>query len=358
MPLEKNKAGLIILGASDFPLSKNFQGDEALLCAKTRVQSYFTDHAGLGLHESYILDLFDSEDGPDDQDKEIIKFISSIKSQNIQDLFIYYVGHGSFVPKEGGFFLAIQSTRDDNVFTSSIILRSLSGTIAKKAHDIRTFLILDCCFSGAAGTVFMSDVSTAVCKQFNEDFPSKGVALLCSSSKDLPSLIIRQRNITMFTEGLELALRKGDSGIANKYLTLRQLHKLSFSFIKQLNPGEEIRPEIHSPIQPLGDIADIPHFINYAYRESSADITARANVLMERMIQNDLASAGKLFMDFVSDFDCHRKFFNKRILIGARCNQLEADKKTIDRKEYYQEKELLFDQMLTIINDLLNQPPC
>jgi hypothetical protein len=359
VPLEKNKAGVIILGASSFPDSPNFQEDTAFFEAKKRVEDYFLDQHGLALNkEDQILDLFDSEKDPNGQDVAITAFIRKIKSLEIKDLFVYYVGHGGFTAHEEAFYLAIRATRDSNPAVSSITFKSLSTTIANCASAMRTFIIIDCCFSGAAGFSFQSgDISVAAGKQLQDDFPSKGVALLCSSSKDIPSLIIKDRNITMFTEGLHLALSKGDPSISNKYLSLKQIHQLTFSYIKQMNPGKDVRPEVMSPYQPVGDIAEMPHFINFAYSDPKADILLKKREIDEEMVKNNVQVVGKLLIDFVRNFDMAEVYYEESILIGVDCFDLEEEKATLDKEIYREKRKKLYVHIMEIIRNILRQNP-
>jgi len=59
VPLERNNTGLILLGASEFPESENFEGDTAFAEAKDRILNYFIDKKGpVSLEDKLILDLF------------------------------------------------------------------------------------------------------------------------------------------------------------------------------------------------------------------------------------------------------------------------------------------------------------
>ena len=354
---EKNRAGLILLGASSFPRSGNFQGDSAFLAASQRIKNYFVNPDGLGLEETNVLDLFDKEQDADSFDMSISDFIKELRTKNIQDLFIYYVGHGGFSERDRGFFLATKHTRDSNLAVSSITLRSLSGTIAQFANQLRTYFILDCCFSAQAGTSFMADSNSIIGQQLLEEYPTKGVTLLCSSSKDLPSLIIKERNITMFTEGFDMALRKGDSGINSKYLSLKDIHRLTYSYIKQLNPGKEIRPEIISPVQPAGDIAEIPYFFNYGYKDAKADILAKKREIDNEMVKNNVISMCNLFIDFVRNFDLELTYDSRSIDIGSACYDLEEEKSGIDRNTYKERRNVLYRQIRETMSAIIHQSP-
>jgi len=278
----KNRTGLIVLGASVFPKS-HYSSEPAFSQAKERLLSYFEDPKGMSLRQDDILDLFNSELNMDNMDEEISSFIQRRKADGLQSLLIYYVGHGGFTSHTESFFLATYSTRDNNPEVSSITFRTLSTTISQFTYDIRTIFILDCCFAASASKEFMAgDINETIKRQFKEDFPSRGIALLCSSSKDAPSLIVRERNITMFSEALEIALRKGNPLIKSKFLTLRQIHQTTYFYIKEFNAESAIRPEVLSPFQPVGDVADFPIFINNGYIAQSSATDTHTYILLKR----------------------------------------------------------------------------
>ena len=362
MPIEKDRVGLVLLGSQVFPKSKNFVSSKAFFNSYQKIKSLFCDAGCLGVPAHHTLDLFDSEHGPDDQDALVSTYIQNLKdSRQITDLIIYYIGHGSYAPENGGYLLAIRTSRDDNLGISSITMKSLARTVSKKARNIRTFIILDCCFSGDARHVFQSPQNDLLRKAIEDDFPTEGVALFCSSSSADPSLIIPERNITMFTEAFEKALRRGTHAINRPYLSLHELKKLTFQFIKELNPGEFVRPEVHTPSQGAGDIAEIPHFPNLGFKVNGYDILAREKLLEAKVIHNDLSGLGAAFMDFVSDFDVNKKYRMEAILIGSDCNDLnetfidlkrDRDEDENKREKFRDKRRELYVKILSIVHDL------
>lgn len=364
MPIEKERVGLVFIGSQRFPKSKHFHPSPAFFNSYQRIKSFFCDTGCIGLPSENMLDLFDSEEGPDDQDARISAFIEQLKNhQQVSDIIIYYIGHGGYAPQNGGYLLAIRTSRDDNLGISSITMKSLAGTISKKAKDLRTFIILDCCFSGEAKNVFQSGQSHVLGKVIEDEFPSEGVALFCSSPSSDPSLIISERNITMFTEGLEKALRNGNHHINRPFLSLYELRKLTLQVIKELNPGEFVRPEVHSPGQGGGDIAEIAHFPNLGFKVNGYDILARRKLLETKVIENDLSGLMASFMDFVSDFDLNKKYRIQAVIIGSDCNDLnqrfinlkQDGKEEEDKREKLKDKRRdVYVNILSIVDDLTN----
>ena len=348
MSLNPNTTAVVFIGAETF-LKSGFNASTAFTEAKSRIISYFQDL--LRIAPVNILDLFDSERSADDQDSSIVAFVKKMVSDGIQDLFIYYVGHGSFTPGENAFYLALKNTRDDNPGISSLTINTLGNTISRHANSIRTFAILDCCFSGAAGMGFMSAADQGPAIQLKDSFPAKGVAIFCATSKDLPALIVSERNVTMFTEGFELALKNGDPMISEKFLSLRQLQHLTYSFIKEKNPGQAIRPEILSPMQGQGDLADMELFQNFGYEEARYDIEAQRNVIIKEMVANNFVNLGNIFLDFVREHDRSDDLLLESILLASECNELA--KENISKSEYTENKKAVYRDIMNTVKVII-----
>ncbi len=66
---------LILLGASAWPFSPEFQSSEAFANAARRVKAYFLNVRPFGLPAENLLDLFDSDKSPDELDVAIGQFL-------------------------------------------------------------------------------------------------------------------------------------------------------------------------------------------------------------------------------------------------------------------------------------------
>jgi hypothetical protein len=349
--LDPFKTAIIFIGSETFPKS-SFEQSSAFTAAKKRIHDFFKDV--LKLDELNFLDLFGKESGADDQDSSISDFIKLMVAKGVEDLFIYYVGHGSFNPTDNSYYLALKNTREENPGVSSMTINILGRTVSLNANGIRTFLILDCCFSGAAGMAFMSDQYPGPAIQLREAFPSKGIAMLCASSKNSPAMIVRNRDITMFTEGLELALKSGDPKISEKFLSLRQIQQLTFSYIKQCNPGEAIRPEVISPNQAHGDIADMELFENRAYQDARYDISAKRNNIINEMVSNNFINLGNLIIDFVKEYIEDQDLLMDAIIFGSECNELNEAKGKILTSEYSERKKTLYRDIMKMVTNIFD----
>ncbi|WP_175635062.1 hypothetical protein [Pedobacter ghigonis] len=351
MALDPFKTAVIFIGAESFPKSKNFAPDTAFREAKNRIEKYFS--STLKVERQNILDLFDSEGGFDAQDSAIIDFLKAKIPAGIEDLFIYYVGHGGYSRED--FYLSLKTTRHESPLFSSMPIKALGQTISKQARSIRTFLILDCCFAGAGGMGFMSESDEGLSREFKDAFPSRGVTLLCASSKDLRARIIGTRNITMFTEGLDHALSVGDRSYKKKYVPLRKILEFTHAFIKDHNPVEAVKPEIISPDQSEGDIADISHFRNFSYEDSKSDILEKRREIETEMMRNNFDSLAKKFLDFVWNFDLTEQFVMEAILLSSESTELATSRERIKQEEYTKRKTELYKAMLVLIREIFNQ---
>src|SRR5437762_11726976 len=97
---------LILLGASAWPFSPEFQSSEAFANAARRLTAYFLNPQPFGLPPENLLDLFDSEKSADELDVAIGQFLeqrlTAMKAAGNagRDLLLYFIGHGDFVGRD------------------------------------------------------------------------------------------------------------------------------------------------------------------------------------------------------------------------------------------------------------------
>src|SRR5262245_39831116 len=100
----------IILGASEFPYAPNLDASPAFANSAADFTRYLLSvENGFGIPASNVLNLFDSDNPPSIQDRDISKFLNSRKS-NARDIILFYVGHGGFVGAATDYYLALRST--------------------------------------------------------------------------------------------------------------------------------------------------------------------------------------------------------------------------------------------------------
>src|SRR6266550_2744695 len=115
---------LVLLGASAWPFSPEFQSSEAFANAARRLKAYFLNPRSFGLPPENLLDLFDADKSPDELDVSMGQFLeqrlTAMKTAGTpaKDLLLYFVGHGGFVGHDHDFYLAIRRTRMDNPLVS------------------------------------------------------------------------------------------------------------------------------------------------------------------------------------------------------------------------------------------------
>ena len=270
---------VIMLGASEWPYAPDFQDAEAFANSASDFRKYFLDPDAFNLPMKNLLDLFNSNLSSDDVDREIGQFldkrISEMKESNssARDVIVYFVGHGGFAGSDLDYYLAIRRTRMENPIASSIRIVTLAYTLKEKARYLRRIIILDCCFAASASIFFQSsEPAQAAMLQTIDAFkvrekgfglPGRGTSLLCSSRHNIPSLISPDGRYTMFSEALLHALNYGNPS-QHGHLTLRTAARLTEDFLRDTPGGKAPRPEVHSPDQSEGDIADVPLFPNPA----------------------------------------------------------------------------------------------
>ena len=290
---------VILLGASEWPYAPDFLDSEAFGNSASDFRGYILDPYTFNLPLKNLLDLFNSNLSSDDIDREMGQFldkrISEMKASGnaARDVVVYFVGHGGFAGSDLDYYLAIRRTRMENPIASSLGIKTLAYTLKDKARYLRRIIILDCCFAASASVFFQSEPAQAAMIQTIDAFkvpekgiglPGRGTSLLCSSRHNIPSLISQDGRYTMFSEALLRALNNGNPG-QQGYLTLRTAARLTEDFLRD-EPGDKApRPEVHSPDQSEGDVADVPLFPNPA--ESTVEVSKNRDIVPRQEISED-----------------------------------------------------------------------
>lgn len=270
---------LILLGASAWPLFPEFQSSEAFAHAATHVKNYFLNPWLFGLPAENLLDLFDVDESSDKLDIAIGAFLeqrlSALRTAGHpgRDVLLYFIGHGGFVGSDSDFYVAIRRTRMDNPRVSGMQMMALADTLTQRARQLRRILILDCCFAGAAFSAFQAGPAQVALQKTSDafevkrkavGFPTKGTALLCSSSHTSPSLLLPDGSSTMFTRAILDALVQ-ETPAWRDHLSLRDVKDLAADVLSGIRDAP--RPVVLSPDQSEGDVADLPFFPNPGFEE-------------------------------------------------------------------------------------------
>ena len=274
MSLETPKPGttlVIIVGASAWPKAPDLSPSEAFEKSATDLKNYFLDPERFGLPRDNLLDLFDSEMTSSDIDESICSFLDGqsekLKQQglSVYDVIVYYVGHGGFTGPNSDYFLAVRATRAANPLLSGILVSGLAKTLNEKMRSQRKYVVLDACFSASAYQLFQSPPMEVAHQKATEAF-RRGTALLCSSGAREPSKLPPKEPYTMFTGALLEVLRSGSKQRRGQ-LSFRDVGELAKELIFEKYADEAVRPQVLTPSQQQGDIAELPLFPNPAQRE-------------------------------------------------------------------------------------------
>jgi uncharacterized caspase-like protein len=267
----------VLLGASWYPKAPNLAAGRAFRNSATDLLAYLTEPSGLRIPDDDILWLFDDPRSSADQLEDVSSFLSRRVREKAtlpnpaQAFFLYYVGHGLFTMAERAYCLAVRSTNESNVGSSSIRATDLATVIKENVRFLPRYLILDCCFAASVYGEFQSAPLSMARDQVLEKLPRRGTALLCSSNARDASLVAPDLAKTMFSGALIKALRDGDPTFGS-HLSLSDLSDLADLVRRDLKrdyPESWVRPEVLSPDQREGDLSDVPLFPNRAYPGST-----------------------------------------------------------------------------------------
>ncbi len=255
----------IILGASDFSRF-GLPVEPAFKASAEAFKAYLLDK--LALPPAHILDLFDDDAPPYTIDERIAGFLGDhAAAAPLRNVLLYYSGHGTYV--EGNHALLLRCSNEVRQNYTVYRMKDLARTLLA-VRDSRRYLILDCCFAAAAYAAFQSNITDVVIEQARVAFAQRGVALLCAAShrepaKSRPSECEQTpTGMTLFSECLLSVLHDGIPDIPRDHLTLRELCKEIQYLVQSRYEGP--RPEVKSPDERKGDVAEVPLFPNAAYR--------------------------------------------------------------------------------------------
>jgi hypothetical protein len=261
---------VIIAGASEWPFADQFEASPQFKNSATHFRDFILSTEGFDLPKDNLLWLFDTDQEQSVIVRDIAHFLSkrqtalTSKGGALSDVIFYYVGHGGFdTGAASAYFLALRRTNTIDALSSSLAVSSLRRALRESARDVRHYLILDCCFAAAALAPYLqlSAAAQAMVAQVRDAFPPAGTALLCASGAIVPAKAKRGATFTMFSEALLEILR---TGVPNgpRTLSLSEVGIAVRGLLKSRYGDEAVRPEVHSPEQSEGSVADIPLFRN------------------------------------------------------------------------------------------------
>ncbi|BAU93735.1 hypothetical protein MPPM_5130 [Methylorubrum populi] len=263
-PNNRGNFSLIIIGSDIFEFLPPSFSKQAFKNSAGAFYEYMTTFpSGPRIESSQVLNLFASPLKIDEQDERITDFIRNMPSE-CNSIIIYYVGHGDFL-SDRQYYLSVKKTDRNRRHFTGLKVRDLAETLKLNAPGKRIYLILDCCFAGAAVSEFMSqDLSIHIENQTFSNFPELGTALLVAASRNEPALTPDGNAFTMLSENLIEVLKTG-SASKGAYLSIRDIGDLVARKIRAKYGSSAVIPEIHAPKQINSDISDRPLFINSSF---------------------------------------------------------------------------------------------
>src|SRR5947207_10580543 len=122
----------ILLGASAWPNSPGFQASDAFVHAAEEFKEYLLDLHGFGLPPENLLNLFDENTNPSDQLQTLGSFLKqrtqalNAAKQDVRDVLVYFVGHGTFSGPSSDFYLLLRWTTASSLRSSGMGIDALA----------------------------------------------------------------------------------------------------------------------------------------------------------------------------------------------------------------------------------------
>ncbi len=274
----------LIFGASRWPYAAKFEEAPSFERSADALFKYLEEPSGLGLPVRNIKTFFNSRDDAAEQLEQAASFIERHRKETVgadqspRDLLVLYVGHGDFEGEARDFYLSIRRTNEQRPLITSITARELGNLIRRSAGDLRSYLIIDCCFAAALQHGFMtSPVGLAELKLHEalppaslgsnliEDLPASGVALLAAAGLNRPAVAPVGHTFTAFTAALLDVFKCGHVRLGPR-LSLQDIHLLVERRVSELFP-DAARPEMRPLQQSRGRVELVAFFPNPAFEE-------------------------------------------------------------------------------------------
>jgi peptidoglycan hydrolase-like protein with peptidoglycan-binding domain len=289
----------LVFGASHWPDAPKFEDAPSFEQSANALIEYLRDPEGFGLPWANIKTFFNSLDDAAEQLEQAKQFIERRRRQAIgtaeipTDLLVFFVGHGDFEGEPRDFYLSIRRTHEERPLITSITARELGNLIRRSAGDLRTYLVVDCCFAAALQHGFMTSRLGLAEMRLHEALPrgtlstepdqamipASGVALLASAGLNDPALAPRDQRLTAFTSALLDVLRTGSARFGPR-LSLQDIHYLVDRRLAELFPGAT-RPEMRPLRQALGRVELVPLLPNPAFQGAQEERTRQAEGAQE-----------------------------------------------------------------------------
>jgi len=250
-------ACVILLGASQFPRYPQLSANEAFRRSSRGLLTYLQQV--LGVSPLACLDLFDGTKGPAEQCDAIAAFLTEQSSR--RSVIVHYVGHGTFDDQRQHALLC--RTSKERNWPSFLATRHLVHALREHAPDKRMFLLLDCCFAGAAASFQVGDEDLQARRV--QELATRGLAFFVACPRSDVAIGSDDEQYTRFTGAILGVLEDGITG-GPAMLSLEDLNDKVRARLRAAHGPAMPLPEIHRPDQAHGDPARVPLFPNRAWQ--------------------------------------------------------------------------------------------
>lgn len=169
----------------------------------------------------------------DEVEHSLNKILNKAKKNDL--LVVYYSGHGK-QSKSGQLYLTSLNTEVEVLNTTAVGLNKVYELINDSACQ-KIVLILDCCYSGAAGKAFKGDIDS-VLKQVNTK--SRGTYLITASTEIQVAQENPEDNYSLFTKHLIKGLETGDADKdGDGWITIDELYQYVHDKVLDENKNQQ-----------------------------------------------------------------------------------------------------------------------
>jgi type II secretory pathway pseudopilin PulG len=312
-PLAPGRCLTVLLGASEWIAEAGYPPAPEFAASASGLRDYLRAPAGLGVPEHLLIDLFDSRENAAAQLSRLRVLLRDRLSRgkaamcDITDLLVFGISHGEGTrhnPRD--LHLIVHDTERGFVDGTGLSVRQLAAVLQTSAPRLRRYVVLDCCFSGAALAHFQSSgegVATLVAADIRREanaaadpagtltavapgagaatygsepplsivardrparsrrLPALGTVLLCSSHADDLSLAKSRDGRTLLTGTLLRVLSSRGMPHHNHdetAISFARLRDEAWAIILEEVGSSAPYPQLYTPQQSQGDLSTVP----------------------------------------------------------------------------------------------------
>jgi len=226
------KTVAVIFGAHQWPHDETFHPTTSFETAAHDFFAYLVGKSGLAIPVGNVCNLFDDERSQADL-RKIGVFLQDRRKRlgSLEDLLLYYVGHGEYGQSSDAYYFIIRST-DTVRATSAISAEGLAATLHEHARGVRIRFFIDACYAAGAAKSFHSLIKSHI-------------VLFCSSDARTRSQESDGRGSTMFTGAVLSILQAGVAAHEGPF-HLHSLYENTHKIINERHGDAAVPPVIQT----------------------------------------------------------------------------------------------------------------